>query len=71
MSNKPVSVRIPDDVRAAIDAIAKQNKRGFASLANEMLVEDLNMRRVRGIYFGDEFERREAKVGVPASACGS
>jgi uncharacterized protein (DUF433 family) len=32
-------------------------------VVNEMLIEDLKMRRVRGIYFGDEFTHREPKVG--------
>ena len=63
MSRKPVSLRIPEDVKTEIDAIARQTKRSFASVANEMLREDLKMRRVRGIYFGDEFSRREPKVG--------
>ena len=63
MSDEPVSLRISESVRVEIAAIALRTKRSFSSVVNEMLEEDLKMRRVRGIYFGDEFNRREAKVG--------
>lgn len=63
MTTKPVRLRIPEETRAQIDAIARRAKLSFSSVVNEMLAEDLKMRRVRGIYFANEFQRREAKVG--------
>src|SRR5712692_7578239 len=63
MAERPVSIRIPAEVRAAIAEIAGRSRRDFSSIANEMLEESVRMRRVRGIVFADEFQRREAKVG--------
>ena len=63
MSTRAVSLRIPEETRLAIEEIAQRSGRGFTSVANEMLDEAVRTRRVRGIVFADEFERREAKVG--------
>jgi uncharacterized protein (DUF433 family) len=63
MAERPVSIRIPEEVRVAIAEMAGRNRRDFSSVANEMLDEAVKMRRVPGITFADEFEHREAKVG--------
>lgn len=63
MSSNPVSLRIPEGLKAEIDAIVMRTKRSFSSVVNEMLEEDLKMRRVRGIYFAEEPSGRCAKVG--------
>jgi len=63
MVNRPVSIRIPEIIRAQIDEIGRRSKRGFSSIVNEMLEEAVRMRRIPGIVFADEFQRREAKVG--------
>ena len=63
MSGQRRSVQIPDGVYAAIEKIAHASGRDAASVLDEMLEEAVKMRRVRGIVFADEFQRREAKVG--------
>src|SRR5262249_24676183 len=62
MASRPVSLRIPDEVRAEIEQTAKRTKRGFSSIANEMLEEAVKMRRVPGIVFADESGQRAARV---------
>jgi uncharacterized protein (DUF433 family) len=63
MSDKPVSLRLPDRLKAEIAEIAQRTQRSLSSVITEMLEEALKMRRVHGIYFADEFLCREAKVG--------
>jgi uncharacterized protein (DUF433 family) len=62
MASRPVSLRIPDEVRAAIEETAKRTKRGFSSIANEMLEEAVRMRRIPGIVFADEGDHRAVRV---------
>src|SRR5262245_49022026 len=62
MASKPVSLRIPDEVRAAIDETARRTKRGFSSIANEMLEEAVKMRRIPGIVFVDGVTGRRARI---------
>jgi uncharacterized protein (DUF433 family) len=62
MASKPVSLRIPDEVRAEIEETAKRTKRGFSSIANEMLEEAVKMRRIPGIVFADEGDYRAVRV---------
>ena len=52
--SRPVSLRIPADVRDVIREAATQAGRDFSSVANEMLAEAVRMRRVPGIVFVDE-----------------
>jgi uncharacterized protein (DUF433 family) len=59
---RPVSLRIPEEVRAAIAMTASDTGRDFSSVANEMLSEAVKMRRIPGVYFADEAGGRRAKV---------
>src|SRR5947209_4928561 len=63
MSGRRVTVQIPEETHAAIEEIARAARRDLADVIDEMLDEAVKMRRVRGIVFADEFQRREAKVG--------
>lgn len=63
MAGKPVSIRIPEQLREAVGEIARKTGRDLSSVVIEMLEEAIKMRRVKGIVFADEFEHREAKVG--------
>ncbi len=58
----PVSLRIPQEVRAAIQETAKRSGRGFSSVANEMLTEAVKIRRIPGITFMDSPAGRVACV---------
>src|SRR5438105_5846014 len=62
MAGKPLSIRIPERLRAAIGEIARRSQQDLSAVVNEMLEEAVRMRRIRGIVFADEFEHREAKV---------
>src|SRR5437764_15301828 len=62
MNSRPVSLRLPEDVRAAIDEAATRTRRGFSSVANEMLAEAAKMRRIPGIVFADGPSGRRARV---------
>jgi uncharacterized protein (DUF433 family) len=62
MSGRPVSLRIPDEVRAAIEDTVRCTGRDFSSVANEMLAEAVKMRRVPGIVFADSPVGRIARV---------
>lgn len=62
MANHPVSLRIPEEVRAIIEDTAKRTKRDFSSVANEMLEEAVKSRRVPGIIFVDGINGRVARV---------
>jgi uncharacterized protein (DUF433 family) len=53
-NRRPVSLRIPPDVRDVIRETAAHAGRDFSSVANEMLAEGVRMRRVPGIVFVDE-----------------
>lgn len=62
MSARPVSLRIPDDVKAAIEQTASRAGRAFSSVANEMLSEAVRMRRIPGIVFTDGPAGRRARI---------
>ena len=59
---QPVSLRIPEDVRAEIEATARRSGRDFSSVAKEMLAEAIKMRRIPGIVFVDGPSGRVARV---------
>ncbi len=59
---QPVSLRIPEDVRAEIEATARRSGRAFSSVAKEMLTEAIKMRRIPGIVFADSTSGRVARV---------
>jgi uncharacterized protein (DUF433 family) len=62
MVNRAVSIRIPEPVRSAIEETARQSRRDFSSVANEMLEEAVRMRRIPGITFADEPSGRIARI---------
>lgn len=62
MTSQPVSLRISAEVRAAIDDTRRRTGRAFSSIANEMLLEAVKMRRIPGIAFADEPGGRVAKL---------
>lgn len=63
MAGNIVRTELPEQLYDAIEEIAERSGRDVAGVVAEMLEEAVKMRRVRGIVFADEFERREAKVG--------
>ena len=62
VKTQPVSLHIPEDMRAEIEAIARRSGRDFSSVAEEMLVEAIKMRRIPGIVFADSTSGRVARV---------
>jgi uncharacterized protein (DUF433 family) len=62
MPNRPVSIRIPENVRTEIEETARRARRDFSSVANEMLEEAVRMRRIPGILFVDGVLGRDALV---------
>ena len=62
VKTQPVSLRIPEDVRAEIEATARRSGRDFSSVAKEMLAEAIKMRRIPGIVFADGTSGRVARV---------
>lgn len=62
MSSRPISLRIPEEIRATIEEIARRQRRDFSSVANEMLEEAVRMRRIPGIVFAEENGRRAVHV---------
>ena len=62
VKTQPVSLRIPEDVRAEIEATARRSGRDFSSVAKEMLSEAIKMRRIPGIVFVDGPNGRVARV---------
>lgn len=61
--SEAVTLRAPKDVLARINDLAQQSGRDFESVAVELLDEAVRMRRVPGIVFADEGNRRAARVG--------
>lgn len=53
VTSRPVTLRMPEEVRSAIEESARRSRRGFSSVANEMLTEAVRMRRIPGILFAD------------------
>jgi uncharacterized protein (DUF433 family) len=62
VSNRPVSIRIPENVRTEIAETARRARRDFSSVANEMLEEAVRMRRIPGIVFVDGGRERQVVV---------
>src|SRR3712207_742345 len=62
VKTQPVSLRLPEDVRAEIEATARRSGRDFSSVAEEMLAEAIKMRRIPGIVFADSPSGRGARV---------
>ena len=62
MSARPVSLRIPEEIRASIEETAVRSGRGFSSVANEMLTEAVKMRHIPGIVFADGPAGRRARI---------
>ncbi|MBI2940548.1 MAG: DUF433 domain-containing protein [Chloroflexi bacterium] len=62
MGGRPESLRIPEEVRAAIDETVRRTGRDFARVANEMLAEAIKMRRIPGIVFADGPAGRVARI---------
>ena len=62
VKTQPVSLRIPEDVRAEIEATARRSGRDFSSVAKEMLSEAIKMRRIPGVTFADSPSGRGARV---------
>jgi uncharacterized protein (DUF433 family) len=62
MKTQPVSLRLPEDVRAAMEDTVRRTGRSFSSVANEMLAEAVKMRRVPGIVFADGTDARVVRV---------
>jgi uncharacterized protein (DUF433 family) len=56
------SLRVPEEVARAIEAMAESARRDFSSVANEMLEEAVKMRRCPGITFADGATGRRARV---------
>ncbi len=62
VKSQPVSLHIPEDMRAEMEAIARRSGRDFSGVAEEMLVEAIKMRRIPGIVFADGPSGRVARV---------
>ena len=62
VKTQPVSLRLPEDVRAEIEATARRSGRDFSSVAEEMLAQAIKMRRIPGIVFADSPSGRGARV---------
>jgi uncharacterized protein (DUF433 family) len=62
VKTQPVSLHIPEDMRAEIEAIARRRGRAFSGGAEAMLVEAIKMRRLPGIVFADSTSGRVARV---------
>ena len=61
-SQKPTTVRLPDDIRRQIEELVQYSGRSFSSVVNEMLEEAVRMRRLPGIVFTDGPTGRRARV---------
>jgi uncharacterized protein (DUF433 family) len=61
-TSTPVSLRIPDEVRQEIQDTVQRTGRDFSSVANELLLEGVRMRRIPGIVFADGPAGRRARV---------
>lgn len=62
MSTPPISLHIPEEIRASVEEIARRTGRDFSSVANELLAEAVRMRQVPGIAFADSPSGRVARV---------
>src|SRR3972149_8196119 len=63
MAAVPKTIRMPDEVRLPLEEEAHLARRDFSSVANEMLLEGIKMRRIPGIVFADSPSRgRVARI---------
>lgn len=62
LSAKPISIRLPEETRDAIQETCRRTGRDFSSVANEMLSEAVKMRRIPGVVFVDSPVGRVARV---------
>src|SRR3990170_7070599 len=53
MAAVPKTIRMPDEVRLPLEEEAHLARRDFSSVANEMLLEGIKMRRIPGVVFAD------------------
>lgn len=53
MAAVPKTIRMPEEIRGPIEEEARLARRDFSSVANEMLLEAIKMRRIPGIVFAD------------------
>lgn len=53
MSAVAKTIRMPDEVRVPLEEEAHLARRDFSSVANEMLLEGIKMRRIPGIVFAE------------------
>ncbi|TAK30049.1 MAG: hypothetical protein EPO21_20080 [Chloroflexota bacterium] len=49
----PKTIRMPDEVRLPLEEEAHLARRDFSSVANELLLEGIKMRRIPGVVFAD------------------
>jgi uncharacterized protein (DUF433 family) len=56
------SLRVPQDIAAAIEEVAEISRRDFSSVTVEMLEEAVKMRRCPGILFADGPAGRRARI---------
>ena len=53
MAAVPKTIRMPDEVRLPLEEEAHLARRDFSSVANEVLLEGIKMRRIPGVVFAD------------------
>lgn len=53
MAAVPKTIRMPDEVRLPLEEEAHFTRRDFSSVANEMLLEGIKMRRIPGVVFAN------------------
>ncbi len=61
-STKPISIRIPEETRSAIEEASRRTGRDFSTVANQMLSEAVKLRRIPGVVFVDSPSGRVARV---------
>lgn len=57
------SLRIPEETLREIEQLAKETGRDFSTIAKDLLMEAIKMRRCPGIVFTEGVSGRRAKVG--------
>jgi len=62
VATRPVSLRIPEEAKESIEQISRRAGRDFSSVANEMLMEAVKLRRIPGLAFRDSPSGRVARV---------
>jgi uncharacterized protein (DUF433 family) len=59
---KPTTIRLLETTRLALEAMAQRDRRDVSGIINEMLEENLRMRRIPGVVFADGATGRRARV---------